>query len=301
MTRFPFAVLLLAAVTAPLAAQRPDTAGYTPAECPPCASWNAVQSPFRIHGNTFYVGTRGLAALLVTSDSGHILVDAGLPESAPLIAASIRALGFDVRDIRLIVNSHAHYDHAGGIAALQRLSGARVAASALSAPTMRTGMAQPGDPQHSIALAYPGIANVFEVAEGDTLRVGDAAIVAHSTPGHTQGGTSWTWRSCEGGSCLDLVYADSQTPVSADDFHFTRNATYPHAIADFERGFAVLERLRCDILVTPHPGASQLFERFAAREGGNAAALVDGDACRRYAASARKQLAARIARERSGR
>lgn len=300
MPRFLPALVVLAVLSAPLAAQRPDTLGYTPAECPPCASWNAPQAPFRIHGTTYYVGTRGLAALLVTSDSGHILIDAGLPESAPRIIANIRALGFDARDIRLIVNSHAHYDHAGGIAALQRMSGARVASSPLSAATLRTGRAQPGDPQHSIALAYPAIANVFEVAEGDTLRVGDVAIVAHFTPGHTPGGTSWSWRSCEEGSCREVVYADSQTPVSADDFHFTRNTTYPHAIADFERGLALLARLRCDILVTPHPGAAQLFERLAARDGGDPEAMVDGDACRRYAASARKQLAARIARERGG-
>lgn len=299
MSRIQLTALLLAAA-APLAAQQPDTIGYTAEECPPCASWNAPQAPFKVHGSTYYVGTRGLAALLITSDSGHVLVDAGLPESAARIVANIRALGFDPRDVRLIVNSHAHYDHAGGIAALQRASGARVASSPGSAATMRTGKAQPGDPQHSIALAYPAIANVFEVADGDTVRVGDVALVAHFTPGHTQGGTSWSWRSCEAGRCAEIVYADSQTPVSADDFQFTRNTTYPHVITDFERSFAVLERLRCDILVTPHPGASRLFDRVGEREGGNAGALVDGEACRRYAATARKQLEARMARERSG-
>lgn len=292
-------MLVLAASPLALPAQHADTAaaGYSAAECPSCAAWNAPQRPLRVHGSTYYVGTRGLAAILLTSPDGHILIDAGLPESAAPIAANIEALGFEVADIRLIVTSHAHYDHAGGVAALQRASGARVGASPRSAPVLRSGTAGPDDPQHAIALAFPAVQNVFDIGDGDTLRVGALAVVAHFTPGHTPGGTSWSWRSCEGGECRDIVYADSQTPISADDFLFTRSATYPDAIADFERGFAVLERLRCDILLTPHPAASSLWERVAKRDAGDAAALVDPDACKRYAARSRTQLEARIARE----
>ena len=276
-------------------------AAYTPAECPSCAEWNAPQAPLRLHGSTYYVGTRGLAALLVTSAAGHVLIDGGLPESAPRIAANIRALGFRVEDIRLVVNSHAHYDHAGGIGALQRASGARVAASPRSAPVLRSGLTGPDDPQHSIALAFPAVQRVEVIGDGDTVRVGDIALVAHFTPGHTPGGTSWSWRSCERGACLAFVYADSQTPVSADDFLFTRSTTYPDAIADFRRGFAVLESLRCDVLVTPHPGASSLWERVAVRDRSKEGSLVDPAACRRYAASARAALDRRIAREGSRR
>src|SRR5919198_3963806 len=122
------------ALAAPLAAQSTDSASARrAAECPSCAEWNAPHAPVRIHGNTYFVGTNGLSAILVTSPAGHVLIDGGLPESAPLIAANIRAAGFRVEDVKLILNSHDHFDHAGGIAALQRLSGARVAASPLSA------------------------------------------------------------------------------------------------------------------------------------------------------------------------
>ena len=267
-------------------------------ECPPCAEWNAPRTPIRIFGNIWYVGTAGLSSILITSPRGHVLIDGALPESSPLIAANIRALGFRVEDVRLVLNSHAHFDHAGGIADLQRMGGARVAASPPSAREMRRGATEPDDPQHGSALAYPAVANVDTVANGDTLRVGPLAVVAHFTGGHTPGGTTWSWRSCEGTRCVDVVYADSFTPVSAADFLFTRSARYPRALDDFARSFAVLESLRCDLLLTPHPSASQLWERVARREAGDAAALLAPGQCRAYAATARRALATRVERER---
>lgn len=288
------------ALPLPLAAQEPPAPLAIPGpSCAACAEWNTPQRPFRIHGDTYYVGPRGLGAILVTSPEGHVLIDGALPESAPLIAASIRALGFRVEDIRLILNSHAHFDHSGGIAALQRASGAEVAVSPPSRRVLLRGTSAPDDPQHGELPPQPAVPRVREIADGETVRVGPLALTAHFTPGHTPGGTTWTWRSCEGDRCVVIVYADSQTPVSADGFHFTRSEHYPTALADFARGHAVLEQLRCDILVTTHPGASALWERLEARERGEADALVDAGACRRYAAAAREQLARRVERERT--
>jgi metallo-beta-lactamase class B len=200
--------------------------------------------------------------------------------------------------VKLILNSHAHYDHAGGIAELQRASGAQVLASAWSASVMKSGKSQPGDPQFGIASDYPAVRNVGTFTFEDTIRVGPLAVVPHATPGHTPGGTAWTWRACDAARCLDFVYADSETPVSADDFLFTKNTTYPNAIADFERGYATLERLSCDVLVTPHPGVSSLWDRVSPSDGTIGATLVDRGACTRYAATARRALAARVAKER---
>ena len=291
---FSAAALAVCAVSAPAAAQNPAARS---AECPSCAEWNAPQKPFRIFGNTYWVGTHGLGSILVTSREGHVLIDGGLPESAPAILDNIHALGFRVQDVKLILNSHAHFDHAGGIAALQRVSGARVAASPWSATVLERGASGPGDPQYGVLLSYAPVKNVRTFADGDTLRVGALALVAHITAGHTPGGTTWTWRACEGARCLDMVYADSQTPVSADDFFFTRNSTYPSAIADFEHGFAVLDSLPCDVLLTPHPDASQLWQRVAAREAGTQDALVNQGACKAYAAAARERLKQRLASE----
>jgi len=259
---------------------RPTTAQLDP-------DWTAPQVPFRIYGNTYYVGTHGLASILVTSPSGHVLIDATLAENAPVIMDHIRALGFRVEDVKLILNSHAHYDHAAGTSAIQRASGAPVAASAWSANVIEHGASTADDPQFGVLPAYPPVPNVRVITDGDTLRVGPLALVAHLTPGHTPGGTSWSWESCEANQCLAIVYADSQTPVSADGFLFSKS----DAPAQFRRGFAVLEQLRCDILVTPHPGASSFFERVESKT------LVDPQACRSYVASARKALAARLERE----
>lgn len=290
------ALALLAPVAAGAQGIDPGT-GYTPAECPSCAEWNAPTQAVRLIGDTYYVGTRGLSAILITSADGHVLIDGGLPESAPRIMANVRALGFRVEDIRLIVNSHAHYDHAGGIAAIQRASRARVAATASSAAVLRRGTPGPDDPQHAIALPFPAVGEVHVIADGDTLRVGPLRLTARLTAGHTPGGTTWSWRACEAGACADVVYADSQTPISANGFRFTGSASYPAAVADFRRGHAVIEQLACDILLTPHPAASQLWQRLDARERGQANALRDPDACRRYAATAREQLARRLAAE----
>lgn len=265
--------------------------------CPSCATWNTPQQPFQIYGNTYYVGTRGLSAILITSSAGHVLIDGGLPESSPIILASIRALGFDVEDIELILNSHPHFDHAGGIAALRRASGATVAASPSSALVLERGESGRDDPQFGSLPPIEPVSDVQAIADGDTLRVGTLALTARFTPGHTPGGTSWSWQSCQDRRCLDLVYADSQTPVSADGFFFSRNETYPMVLEDFERGFAVLEQLECDILLTPHPGASSMWERIQERDQGVADSLIDPDACRRYAANARQRLAERVASE----
>lgn len=294
--RFLFALVpaLLLTEAAPTIAQ---TSTPRSIECPSCAEWNAAQQPFKVFGNTYWVGTHGLGAILVTSPQGHVLIDGGLPQSAPLILANIRALGFRVEDVKLILNSHVHYDHAGGIAELQRATGAAVAASPWSAAALEHGTSGPGDPQYGLLAPYAPVSSVRTIADGDTLRVGPLALVAHFTGGHTPGGTSWSWRACEGARCRNVVYADSQTPVSADNFFFTHNTTYPNAIADFEHGFAALETMPCDILLTPHPDASGLWQRVAARDAGNADALVQPGACRAFAGAARDRLAERVAKE----
>jgi metallo-beta-lactamase class B len=301
---FSFAGALLGASVASAQPPRDTVVPYDPRQCASCAGWNLPHAPVRIVGNTYYVGTDGLSALLVTSPAGHVLIDGGLPESAPHILANIAALGFQARDVKVILNSHDHYDHAGGIAMLARATGATVMASAPSARTLRAGRALPSDPQYAEALPFPAVPQVQAFADGDTVRVGPLALVAHLTPGHTLGGTTWSWRACEGtgaqARCYEVVYADSQTPISDDAFRYSGDARYPQAAEDFGRGHQRLASMRCDILITPHPGATNLWARLAARDSAATAgpALVDSRACARYAATAREALAQRLARER---
>ena len=262
---------------------------------PQRAEWNQPQKPFKVYGNTYWVGTRGLGAVLITSDRGHILIDGALPESVPQIRDHIRELGFTLEDVRLLLNSHVHFDHAGGLGELQRLTGARAAASAPAAKVFAAGASGPDDPQYGILPPIERLKNVEEVREGQLLKVGSLIVAAHMTPGHTPGGTSWSWRSCEGARCVDVVYADSLSPVSADGFKYS---TSPLSKA-FEQTYARLEGLTCDILLTPHPGFARVLEKLAAREGGKADAFIDPGACKAYVASARVNLARRLEMERA--
>lgn len=263
------------------------------------AKWNAPQAPFRVYGNTYYVGTHGLAAVLLVDPAGLILIDGGLPESAPRIAAHIRALGFRVEDIRYILGSHAHFDHAGGIAELQRLSGAQVVASASGAFAMEHGGADPEDPQAGIAASYPAVRHVRAIADGEAVTLGALRVTAHGTPGHTPGSTSWTWDACEGGRCEHVVYADSLTAISADGYRFG-DPKHPQRVENFRRAIATVAALPCDILLTPHPSASSLWERLQARTRGQRPdPLIDANACRAYAAAALKDFEARLQRERT--
>ena len=255
--------------------------------------WNQPQKPFKVYGNTYWVGTKGLGAVLVTSDRGHILIDGALPESVPQIRDHIRELGFKLEDVRLLLNTHVHYDHAGGLGELQRLTGARVAASAGSAKVLTSGESGEDDPQYGLLPRIDRLHNVDVVRNGQVVKVGSLIARPHMTPGHTPGGTTWTWKSCEGARCVDVVYADSVTAVSADGFKYS---TSPLA-KEFEHTFAVLENMRCDILLTPHPAFSRVFERLAAREAGKADAFIDSTACQTYAAGARANLARRLETE----
>lgn len=267
--------------------------------CSDCAAWNETQKPFRVYGNTYYVGVRGLASILITSDQGHVLIDGDLAESAPKIAANILELGFRIEDVKFILNSHVHFDHAGGIAELQRLSGAKVVASRSSAKVLQDGHSGADDPQFGSIRGIPPVAHVRVVEDGETLRVGALRLTAHLTPGHTPGGTTWTWKSCESQRCLNVVYADSLTPVSAPGFRFTKNTTYPNALEDFETSFNKLDMLPCDILLTTHPEVSDLWTRLEKHDhGAGADAFVDPTACRRLVEAAREGLQARVVAER---
>src|SRR5262245_44239225 len=155
-----------------------------PSSCADCPAWNVPQQPFKIYGNTYYVGTHGLGSILITSSTGHVLIDGALPESVPQIVANIRSLGFRVEDIKLIVNSHGHFDHAGGIAELQKLSGARVAASQWTAEVMRRGAVPHDDPQFGLIIPIARIEQVQTLTDGETLRAGSVTVTAHLTPGH---------------------------------------------------------------------------------------------------------------------
>jgi len=262
------------------------------------ADWNGPQEPFALFGNTYYVGTAGLSSVLITSKAGHILIDGATPQAAAQIAQHIRQLGFRVEDIRYILTSHEHFDHAGGIAELQKLSGATVLTSPEALKVLRTGLADKGDPQYTgpdgdLPPMTP-VAKLRAVRDGEVVTLGPLAVTARFTPGHTRGGTSWTWRASEAGKTVDLVYADSLNAVAADGKRFDGNPGYPGARADIERSMATVEGLKCDVLVSAHPEFSGLWERKAKQPQMGNTAFIDGNACKAYVATARVRLQKRL-------
>ena len=284
-------------------AKTPAPVQDKPVNCDNCKEWNAPVKPFNIHGNSWYVGTAGLSAVLVTSPQGHILLDGALPQSAPLIIASIKALGFRIEDVKVILNSHAHWDHAGGIAALQRASGATVVASASGALGLQSGTNGNDDPQYQAdpVVHVAKVAKVKVVGEGETVKVGPLVLTAHMTPGHTPGGTTWTWTSCEDARCLNVVYADSLNPYASGDFAYTGKSAgkgkTPDVSASFEASIAKVAALPCDIIIPVHPGTTDVLGK-AARRSATSNPLIDANACRAYAAEAGGLLAKRLAKER---
>lgn len=285
----PFFAFLIAAALAPATA----AAGGAASSCASGAEWTEPAPPLRIYGNTWFVGTCGLSSILVTSRQGHVLIDGGVEEDAALIEASIRKLGFRVGDVRYILNSHEHYDHAGGIARLQRDSGATAAARAPAAAAFARGRGDRGDPQFLGIKSFPSVAGVRVIGDGEVLRVGALALTARATPGHTPGSTTWTWQSCEDGKCRQIVYADSLSAVSDDAYRYSD----PDSLgAAFRNSIGIVGKLRCDILLTPHPDASDMWTRLGPAA---AAPLIDSDACSRYADNALKNLETRLAREAS--
>jgi len=230
--------------------------------------------------------------LLIAGDEGHVLIDSGPAEAAPLVLANIRRLGFAPRDVKWIVTSHEHHDHVGGIAALQAATGAKLAANEAAKRQLETGRYDPADPQFGINDPFQPAHVDRVMRDGDVLTVGPLQLTMHATPGHAPGSTSWTWQSCGGTDCSSIAYLDSVTAVSADAYRFTDHPAY---LAAFRQSLDKIEAIECDFVITPHPGASQLYERLAGD-----APLFDDNACQHYARWGREQLDARLAREAAG-
>jgi metallo-beta-lactamase class B len=261
------------------------------AACDGKDGWRDPAPPVRIDGNVFYVGTCGITSLLITSPQGHVLIDSAEEEAVPLILANVRQLGFEPRDIKWLLASHSHYDHTGGHVAMQQVTGARIAALPDQARELESGAVPQDDPQHGSIKPMAPVKVDLVLRDGASLRLGPNRLTAYATPGHTRGSTSWVIRACAKSPCPAVVYADSTSAISDDAYRFTE---HPAWVTQFRRGVGRIGKLPCSLLVTPHPGSSQLFERFAGE-----APLADKAQCKRYADNALGRLEERLEQERS--
>jgi metallo-beta-lactamase class B len=244
--------------------------------------WLAPRAPVRVFANTYLVGFAGLSVALIDTGEGLILIDGALPQAVPTILANVASLGFRSRDIKYILSTEPHGDHAGGLAALARETGATVIASLRGAEGLRSGRLAADDPQHAYDHRFPPVPTVRVVRDQEKLRLGNVVVTAHATPGHTMGSMSWSWRSCASRRCRTIVFASSLNPVSADGFRYT--ATSSRAIVrGFRRSHAAMGRMPCDILIAAHPGQ----EGFTRAPG----------ACRAYASKSKRALITSFAEE----
>ena len=267
-----------------------ETAGPAfAAQCEDWDEWDKPAPPVRIHGNTYYVGTCGIAAILITGDEGHVLIDSGTDPGADVVARNIRALGFDLDDIEILLHSHEHFDHVGGMEKMKFLTGAALYASPEASKVFATGVVRPNDPQSGMHEPMALVAVDRVVQDGDVIRLGNLEMTAIATPGHSPGAMSWRWGSCEAATCHRIVYADSLSPVSRDDYRFSDNPAY---VAAYREGLDRLAAAPCNLLLTPHPSASDMVDRFAGR-----APLIDETACGNYANNVRARLDKRLAEE----
>jgi metallo-beta-lactamase class B len=244
--------------------------------------------PFRIAGNFYYVGANDVAAFLITGPEGHVVIDGGYPSTAPMIMASIAKLGFDIRDVKVLLNSEPHPDHGGGITVLQQASGARLWASDASAVALASGGDDPDMALPLRALVWIGIVGYpparvdHRFRDGDTIRVGPVALTAHVTGGHSRGCTSWSFAVRDGHRVLNVV--------SACDLGVLGIARYPEQAADLERSFRVLRSLPADIWVTCHARQWGRYRKFVARAAASNPVdpFIDPEGYRAYIDTAEK-------------
>lgn len=252
--------------------------------------WSDAAPPAHVFANVYMVGTCGITALLITTPDGHFMIDAATDEAAEGIAENIRKLGFDPKDVRTLLATHEHLDHAGGLARLKQITGAKFATREAARLGMETGLPLADDPQHGIHPAFPGIKADRIITDGETLQIGSQKITVIATPGHTPGGTSYSWKSCEGTVCRTIVYADSLNAVSGDAYRFTDHPAY---VETLRRSMARIEAIEdCDIMISPHPFQSEFFERLAGEKP-----LIDAERCKQYVTAARERLDGRLAKE----
>lgn len=287
------ALALLGAKPAPIP-ERPGASKDILAACGTRDGWSDPAPPAKIHGRTWYVGTCGITVVLIETGAGLVLIDTATEEAAPHVLANIKALGFDPKQIKWLLMTHEHFDHVGGMALIQQATGAQLAVSPGAAKAMRSGQADPDDPQAALLANYPmkPVRVDRVLRSGASLIIGGTRFTMHANPTHSPGSASWTWQSCEAGKCLTVAYADSVNTISSDDYHFTK---HPERVEAARDGLRTIESLPCDLLLTPHPGGSDLLERLSGKMP-----LTTPRACIAYAAAGSDRLEKRLARERAG-
>jgi metallo-beta-lactamase class B len=260
--------ILFLALAAGAVAQTPD--------------WTEPFPPHKIADNLYYVGSKGLASYLITTPQGNILINSSLETSVPLIKASIEKLGFRFSDTKILLISHAHWDHDAGSAAVKKLTGAQYMVMDADVPVVESGGTTDFQYGKTPGNQYPPVKVDRVLHDGDQVKLGNAVLTAHKTPGHTKGCTTWTMKATDGGKTYDVVIIGS--PNVNAGYKLVNNALYPEIARDYETTFRVLKSLHCDIFLGAHGDYYGLPAKYPRLQAGAANPFVDPDGYKTYVA-----------------
>jgi len=262
-------------------------------------SWNAPFPPFRLIGNIHYVGASGISSFLITTLEGHILLDTGFETTVPRIRDSVAKLGFKLTDIKIILNSHAHTDHAGGHALMRELTGARILMSEADAALLASGGTNDFTPYTKELMGYRPAEADRILRDGDKVTLGGTTLTCQLTPGHTKGCTTWTMDVTEDGKTHHVVFFGSTSMLP--NVPLVNSAQYPGIADDFTASYKKLKSLRCDVFLAPHAGFFGLAEKAKRLEGGaKPNPFVDPMAFKAFIEQAERKFLVQLENERKG-
>jgi metallo-beta-lactamase class B len=257
--------------------------------------WTAPHVPFRIVGNVYYVGSKDLASYLITTPQGDILINSSLTSSPPLIRKSIEALGFRLSDVKILLISHAHSDHCAGSALIKKLTGAKYMVMDADVPVVESGGRADFHYGGSKNMRFPATKVDRVLHDGDEVRLGDVVLVAHKTPGHTKGCTTWTMKVRDAGKMYNVVIVGS-TSVNPG-YKLVRNTAYPGIAHDYESMFRTLKALPCDVFLGAHASYFGMEAKFARMKAGAANPFIDPQGYRSYVAEREEVFRAELAKQ----
>jgi metallo-beta-lactamase class B len=258
-------------------------------------SWTEPFPPFHIAGNLYYVGSKGLANYLVTTPEGNILINSDLEANVPMIEASIEKLGFKFSDTKILLISHAHWDHDAGSAMIKKMTGAKYMVMDADVAVVESGGKTDFAYGNRPEFLYPPTKVDRVLHDGDEVRLGGSVLVAHLTPGHTKGCTTWTMEVAEGGKTYHVVIVGS--PNVNDGYKLVNNTVYPEIAEDYERMWRVLKSLPCDIFLGAHGGYFGLEEKYPLRTKGGASPFIDPGGYKKYIAEKEQDFRTELARQ----
>jgi len=257
--------------------------------------WMEPFPPFKIADNLYYVGSKGLANYLITTPKGHILINSDLEANVPLIRDSVEKLGFKFGDIKILLISHAHSDHDAGSAMLKKLTGAKYMVMDADVSVVESGGKDDFQYGNETENLYPATKVDRILHDGDKVELGGAELVAHLTPGHTKGCTTWTMKVREDGKTRDVVIVGS--PNVNPGYKLVGNTLYPGIAEDYERMFRVLKSLRCDYFLGAHGAYFGMEEKYPRMKTGSPSPFIDPDGYRAYVTEREKAFRTELARQ----